>query len=198
MIVRCCVAQALRPTHIAARYPYRLARCEYSERDLVLPTLQLLDQRPGGLTTTDLIVLLEARMSPDGHELEVIANRQDTYFSQKVRDLVSHRTLQKHGLVDHTPREHLHRLTEAGRRYLAESQGVDDSGPPGEPGRQRTRFGSYRAADEQPKRQQREPFDVDPNEVDRASGAHARIQDALAAWLEARGLEPLRSEGGEA
>lgn len=51
---------------------------EYSERDLALPTLQLLDRSPGGLTTTDPIVLLERELSPDGHDLETIANRQGT------------------------------------------------------------------------------------------------------------------------
>ena len=171
---------------------------EYSEQELVLPTLELLHHRPGGLTTTDLIELLTERLNPDGHDMEILAGRQDTHFSQKVRNLVSHRTLQRQGLVDYQPDLHLHRLTDAGRRYLADSQALDDARARAKPRRRTVRVGPYRPADEHPQRQPSEPFEVDPNEIDRASGTHAQIQNTLAGWVQDRGLNPLRPEGGEA
>ncbi len=65
---------------------------EYTERELILPALALLDQHAAGLTTSDLIRELTAILEPDGHDDEILAGRNDTYFSQKVRNLVSHRT----------------------------------------------------------------------------------------------------------
>ncbi|MGH2467385.1 MAG: hypothetical protein ACRDGL_06615, partial [Candidatus Limnocylindrales bacterium] len=59
-------------------------------------------------------------------------------------------------------------------------------------------FPDYQPANETPATQQREPFEVDPNEVDRALGAHAATQNALAAWVRAKGLAPLRPGGGRA
>jgi hypothetical protein len=67
---------------------------QYSERELVLPALVLLDLSQAGLTTSDLIRELTTILRPDGHDGEILADRNDTYFSQKVRNLVSHRTLE--------------------------------------------------------------------------------------------------------
>jgi len=66
---------------------------EYTERELILPALALLDQHSDGLTTSDLIRELTIILKPDGHDDEILAGRNDTYFSQKVRNLVSHRRL---------------------------------------------------------------------------------------------------------
>jgi hypothetical protein len=57
----------------------------------------------------------------------------------------------------------------------------------------RTLGSAYRRANEEPRSAQREPFEVDPNAVDRALGAHAQTQNALADWVTSRGLDPMSS-----
>lgn len=59
---------------------------------------ELASSKNGRLTTTELIDLLEGRLNPTGHDAEILDGRGDTYFSQKVRNLVSHRD-QGTGLV---------------------------------------------------------------------------------------------------
>ena len=62
------------------------------EGDLVIPALRLAAARRGGtITTSDLIVELTELFAPDGQDAELLDGRQDTHFSQKVRNLVSHR-----------------------------------------------------------------------------------------------------------
>ena len=57
--------------------------------------------------------------------------------------------------------------------------------------------GSYREAEEDPQTEQREPFDVDPDTVDRALAAHAATQNALAQFIESHGLRPISPELGD-
>ena len=95
---------------------------QYSERELVLPALALLDGSPAGLTTSDLIRELTVIMEPDGPDGEILAGRNDTYFSQKVRNLVSHRTLEGPGLETYDPARQHHSITLAGHRYLADAR----------------------------------------------------------------------------
>jgi len=62
------------------------------EPDIVEPTLRLLSQAPGRfLTTSRLVQELTQALSPVGHDAAIAPSRKDTYFSQKVRNLVSHR-----------------------------------------------------------------------------------------------------------
>jgi hypothetical protein len=95
----------------------------YSERELVLPTLALLDQRESGLTTSDLIRELTVIMRPDGEDAAILSDRSDTHFSQKVRNLVSHRTLERLGLEVYDGTRQHHAITSAGRRFLADARG---------------------------------------------------------------------------
>jgi hypothetical protein len=53
-------------------------------------------------------------------------------------------------------------------------------------------FPEYERANEAPATQARDPFSVDPNEVDRALAAHAITQNAIAAWVRDPGWTPLR------
>ncbi len=70
-----------------------------SEGEIRTEALKALDQsRNGRMTTAELIVELEARMNPVGQDAKILDGRSDTYFSQKVRNLVSHRN-QGTGLV---------------------------------------------------------------------------------------------------
>lgn len=172
---------------------------EYSEGELILPTLAFLDQAPAGLTTTQLIGLLTEAMRPDGRDAQILGGRRDTYFRKKVRNLVSHRSLAGRGLTVYDPARQLQVITPAGVAYLERERarlGGADRTTRRRAERSGTRFGDYRRANETPRGTRRRPFEVDPNEVDRTSAAHARIQNALAVWVTGRQLKPLSWAGG--
>lgn len=91
------------------------------ERDLVIPALRIAAARPGGvIATTDLIVSLEDEFKPEGADAELLDGRRDTHFSQKVRNLVSHRdtstSMFKRGYAEYTGDGF--RITEAGKLFL--------------------------------------------------------------------------------
>ena len=72
-----------------------------SETDLIIPALNAMNTSPNGtISTTDLITTLTNSMNPTGEDLDILANRNDTKFSQKVRNLKSHNTMV--GLVTYT------------------------------------------------------------------------------------------------
>lgn len=96
----------------------------YSENDLIIPTLNyLLLHKENGLTTSELIILLSNELEISGHDAEILAGRNDTHFSQKVRNLVSHRTLENKGLAIYKKlgRDGLHKITDEGEKYLLEN-----------------------------------------------------------------------------
>lgn len=65
---------------------------QYSESQIRVEALVELNKAANGtLTTTQLIHQLEDRLKPTGKDAEIVDGRGDTYFSQKVRNLVSHR-----------------------------------------------------------------------------------------------------------
>ena len=72
----------------------------YSESELIVPALKILANpihREEGVTTTTLIGELRTKLKPSGHDVEIIDGRSDDYFSQKVRNLKSHNTLEGGG-----------------------------------------------------------------------------------------------------
>ena len=171
---------------------------DYSERDLVLPALVLLEQSAAGLSTTDLIRGLADILRPDGPDIRILANRSDTYFSQKVRNLVSHRTLERAGLEVYDGVRSHHSITAAGRRHVEAARARGELAAEVTPSTMvgaAAVFPTYRRADEAPATKPRVPFTVDPNEVDRSLGAHAATQNALADWVIAHSWTPL-SPGG--
>jgi hypothetical protein len=99
-----------------------------SEVDLVVPTLRLAAKKPGGkIKTSDLIQELTGLFNPTGKDAQIAKNRSDTYFSQKVRNLVSHKQGPSNvigmGYADHFTVPGNRRgggiiLTEEGRRFL--------------------------------------------------------------------------------
>lgn len=101
---------------------------EYSERELDIPVLRLLRDNIGGLTTTQLIEMLERQLQPTDHDADIITNRSDTYFSQKVRNLISHResrtSLVSRELVTYDPARHLHKITSKGLDHLEEFEPI--------------------------------------------------------------------------
>jgi hypothetical protein len=73
----------------------RYARTEeprISERELVVPTLRLLDDgNRGWMGMSDIEARLTELFAPSGRDAEILEGRRDTYFSQKVRNMISHR-----------------------------------------------------------------------------------------------------------
>lgn len=97
-----------------------------SETDLVMPTLRLAAEKPSGeIATGDLINELTEVFAPSGRDAEILEDRNDTYFSQKVRNLVSHRnqpsSFMASGYAEYTGDGI--RITEKGRQLLKEIGG---------------------------------------------------------------------------
>jgi 5-methylcytosine-specific restriction enzyme A len=98
----------------------------YSESDLIIPALALLLQHSDGLTTSDIIAKLEAELDLSEEDQRILSGRNDSHFSQKVRNLMgSHRdtnALGRHNLAEYEEigNARVHRITEAGKSYLLE------------------------------------------------------------------------------
>ena len=93
------------------------------ESDLVLPTVRLLAAQPDGfMTTSDLIAELEDIFNPSGHDAQIATNRSDTYFTQKVRNMISHRSgpssFIANGYAEYVSRRRGLQITDAGRLLL--------------------------------------------------------------------------------
>ena len=96
----------------------------YKEEVIRNEAMKELLKAPGQtLTTSQLILKLTKRLGPVGRDSEIAINRSDTYFSQKVRNLVSHRNqstgLQSRGLADYDALGESWTLTKAGRSHAA-------------------------------------------------------------------------------
>jgi hypothetical protein len=86
-----------------------------SEPELVTPALRAMAARPDGfISTAELIGELEGIFQPSGKDAEIIPERADTYFSQKVRNLVSHRTLTKFGVARYDKKRRGYQITDTG------------------------------------------------------------------------------------
>lgn len=97
-----------------------------SEAEIRFVTLQLLARSQSGfLTTSDLIDALEAHFSPVGKDAQLAPERNDTYFSQKVRNLVSHRntstSLEANGYAAYISAKEGWEITQVGRKFIASS-----------------------------------------------------------------------------
>lgn len=95
----------------------------YSESQIRHEALkELSNSKSGTLTTSELIKKLEQRLTPTGKDAEIADGRSDTYFSQKVRNLVSHRD-QGQGLVamgyaSYDPHNESLTITDDGRKSV--------------------------------------------------------------------------------
>lgn len=69
-----------------------------------------------------ILDVLTKRLKPSGPDLEILGGRGDTHFSQKVRNLTSHRTLTKPGFA--TYEDGIYRITRRGRLFLEEAEPV--------------------------------------------------------------------------
>lgn len=70
----------------------------------------------GTISTTELIRLLTQIMKPQGLDAQILSNRSDTYFSQKVRNLKSHDTLTKYGYALYSDGSYY--ITENGKQLV--------------------------------------------------------------------------------
>lgn len=61
----------------------------FTESKIAVEAVKVVEEY-GELAMGELIDILIERMQPSGHDIDIIANRNDTYFSQKVRNLRSH------------------------------------------------------------------------------------------------------------
>src|SRR5687768_10390807 len=95
-----------------------------SESDLVLPALYIINQQPG-INTGRLINELREIFNPTGEDAEMLRGRNDDKFSQIVRNLVSHHTLDKRLrytiLSGAETRNSIHTLSETGLKYLQDN-----------------------------------------------------------------------------
>jgi len=95
-----------------------------TEPDLVLPSLYIIQKQPG-ITTGELIGELRAIFNPVGEDAEILQGRSDDKFSQIVRNLVSHHTLDQRlgytSLGESGRTNSTHRLSKKGIVYLQEN-----------------------------------------------------------------------------
>lgn len=89
------------------------------EKSLILPALYII-KRDGPISMTELIAELTAVFHPTGEDAVILAGRQDTKFSQKVRNLRSHRDANKMAIYTSLTSSGKYVLTAAGEQYLGE------------------------------------------------------------------------------
>jgi hypothetical protein len=92
------------------------------ENELVLPSLFLMKVNDGHITTEELIPQLREIMRPSGEDLEILDNRSDDKFSQKVRNLKSHGTFERLGYAEY--KSGMYFLSDNGDKYLQENQDI--------------------------------------------------------------------------
>ncbi len=94
-----------------------------SEREIVLAALRLMVEQPDGfIATSRLIQELAKALGPTGIDNDILHDRADTYFSQKVRNLIPHRfytnSFFKKGYAEYDRRRRGIRITDAGRAFV--------------------------------------------------------------------------------
>ncbi len=94
-----------------------MEQARITESELVLPSLYLMTLKPNGcISTTELIQLLTKILKPQGIDAQILNKRNDTYFSQKVRNLKSHDTLEKLGYAEYSNSQYS--ITDKGRELV--------------------------------------------------------------------------------
>lgn len=97
-----------------------------TERELILPALISISEQTSGLTTTQLIQTLREKMNPQGRDLEILTGRKDDVFSQKVRNLISHKTIAKYTDI----RNDKLCINEQGLQFIVDSENSQDDYSP--------------------------------------------------------------------
>jgi hypothetical protein len=91
-----------------------------SEKELILPSLFLMDLYDGKIQTSDLIQKLRDIMQPTGEDCVILSGRNDDKFSQKVRNLKSHETFERYGYAQYekTNTDAFFQITDNGKEFL--------------------------------------------------------------------------------
>ena len=90
----------------------------FTESELIPVALKIILDKPNGIATKDLIIELRNLMKPSGEDLEMLSNRNDDKFSQKVRNIKSHKTLENKGYAKFYDDKFF--ITEKGIKFLNE------------------------------------------------------------------------------
>lgn len=105
----------------------------FTEEDLINPALYEIYIGGGQLTTSELIHALTNTLKPQGEDAEKLFGRNDSRFSQKVRNLISHKKIYPE-YVDYDSDKSLLVINNAGKErlrnseyYLARINNIDDS-----------------------------------------------------------------------
>lgn len=101
-----------------------------TEAALILPALYLMTKHNGAISTSALIKGLTDIMHPTGEDIRILNDRNDTHFSQIVRNLKSHDTFERNGFACYERIENkkngVFRITASGLQYLNENKDVLD------------------------------------------------------------------------
>ena len=92
----------------------------YSENDLTIPSLKIIENYKNGIDTQNLINQLRIALKPNGEDILILVNRSDDRFSQKVRNLRSHKSLEKKNWVKF--KDNKYYITDDGLTYLREKK----------------------------------------------------------------------------
>lgn len=99
----------------------------YSESDFIIPALrEMLRRDKTGITTAELMQHLRDVLNPTGYDLELAPPRNDDRFSEKVRNLASHKKNLIHTLAakEEFANGKWH-INNAGKKYLNDLDDVD-------------------------------------------------------------------------
>ncbi len=96
----------------------------YTEGELIVPALQVMSENPSGVDTTKIIKELTTRLRPSGEDVKILDGRNDTKFSQKVRNLKSHDTLVWKKLATYDDKTGIWKITPKGLRFLGKDAEV--------------------------------------------------------------------------
>ena len=98
----------------------------YSESDLVVPALAEIARHREGIETAALLIALRRSLRPEGDDLLPLKRRADDRFSQKVRNLKSHDTLERDGFATYDDVSGKYRITDKGLRLVEAGEGVTE------------------------------------------------------------------------
>ena len=97
------------------------------EEDLLIPALYEIYIHDGNLTTGQLIKVLTEVFDPIGEDAEILFGRKDTRFSQKVRNLISHKKIYPK-FADYDAASSLLTINETGIDFLLKTDYYKDRG----------------------------------------------------------------------
>ena len=65
---------------------------QYTEKEIAKVAFAIINERPG-IRTSELIDETRSQMNPTGDDLTILDGRNDDKFSQKVRNIKSHKSI---------------------------------------------------------------------------------------------------------